>query len=412
MQRVNIKRLRAAIEPAGSAGFGIDLTGTIGNFTDLRSTKVGLTRQRQELRDATVAQRQWQRKVSQFGFKSVTVDFEGQLVSTNQILSTGVSPTKDIVSKVIESMIGGYSADAGNVIASGASTTGAVLTSSGSFAIGQVIAVEVGSTDRYELTMIKTISGNTLTWSPALSFTPTVGRKVVNGQRLYPTNLLPSACTSVQFLCEGEDRDLIWLAMGCQGPLNITWELGKEVMWSSQFQGAKWLHDDDIATPQGGSPLAAATYEGSVPIPCTTGSMILSPMSGTARTRPHIAKAVLSTGTAWDFPTSFNGVEGKAQAVSLRGDPPILTLSISAEDESWTDELEAGTKYQFLGQAGTVGGRLLGLLCPTLQVIGEPAEEELNGVQYWSIPFLCLENENAVDQSTDERRAPFSIFRG
>jgi hypothetical protein len=410
-QRTPLKRLRAYVEPYGS--YAIDGTGTIANFADLRIRTAAMNRGQVVLPDTSMVQRVHQRYVPQHGFKSVLVDFSGPLVSTDEALEDGVTATKDVVSKVIEAMIGGYATNEGSLVASGASTTGITVTGTeGSrFPPGTIIAVESATAGRYEITKVKTQSTDALTFATALSFSPSVGAKVLNAQLLYPTQIPVTSATSIQLLCEGEDRDLIWLGMGCQGKFALTWALGQEAMWSTQFQGSQWLHDDELATPQGGASLAVATLSGSAPIPITAGSMILTPISGTARTLPTISEVTLDTGYSWQPVPSYNGVQGVAQMALVRGEQPTLSMRILAVDESWDDVFEAKTKYQFLAQGGVLGGKILGLECGTMVLGARPTFEEQNGLDYWRLTWNLLEDENCDNGSSDIERAFFRLAR-
>lgn len=411
MEIQGLARLRASIEPAGS--YAVDRTGTINNFFDLRFIEAEPTPGLQRLRDERVVQRLWTRNLDQFGLKSHGFDFRGHLVSIGAELDAAGAAVQDSISKVFEAMAGGYSAFAGSLVASGASTTGVTVTAGqgGRFPAGQICAVEtaVGS-GLYEIVKIKQQAVDGLTFATALSFAPAVGAKLLGGHVLYPTDLAPSAAKHIQLLWEGHDRDDIWLLLGCQGSLGIEWQLGQLVMWTAQFRGSKWLHDDDIAGPQGGAALAAGTYDGGKPIPCKAGSVVLTPMASTARTLPHVDGIEFTTGITWQMVPSYNGPEGTAQQVLVRGEPSLVTY-VPIEDESWHDVRDAQTKYQFLAQAGNTGAGTIGLECGCIQLV-DVARQIRNGMRYWQLTWQVLEDENATDQTTDLRRAPWRIFRG
>lgn len=414
--RTGLQRVRAYVEPNGS--YGIDGTGTMASFFDLRFNKAALERGVEALPDMSVVQRMHQRRLTKFGFQRPALDLEGPLVSTGQELNASTTATKDALSKVFEAMVGGYvcgnSSTSGSAVASGGTTTGATVTTShgGRFHPGTLVGVETGSgTGLFNVVRIATVSSDALTWTPALPASAATGAKVIQAQQIYPNDLNPSVATWLQFLLEGEDRDDIWLARGMQGPLSIAWALGQNAMWSSKLAGAAWSHDDDIATPQGGAALALATLDGSGPIPIKSGSAVLSPASGTLRTLPIVDDIELNIAGNWQPVPSHNGVEGIAEMAFTRAEQPTVSLAVRLEDEGWTDIRIAETYYRLLLQAGNVGGRMLAFEAPKMQLIGEPEDIEKNGLRWQKLTFALHEDDGSTDQTTALRRAPWRLGR-
>lgn len=411
MQRTALKRLRAKVE----ASYAADGTGTIADYYDLRFLTAAVNRARAVLADDSVTQRLYQRRAAQFGFKSVAVEFSSNLCSTNEAITTGVTATKDSVSKLLEAICGGYNTDEGSAVASGASATG-VTASAGegsNFLAGTLVGVE-GTTDGRigSVVPVDTQSTDALTFRIAAHASPAVGRKLYNSQLIYPKQLAAASSTWLQFLVEGEDTDDKWLALGCQAAsLTLAFPLGGLATWGFTANGAQWLHDDDFATPIGATALAAGTLDGSNPIPCKGGSVVLTPTGGTTRTTPHVAELTLNPGITWGPAPSHNGTEGIAQMVMMRGEQPTLSMLIEKADESWTDVLEAGTTYQCLGQFGNVPGATLALYCAEMQLIAEPTEEDQNGIAYWRLTWGLLENSLTDDAGTDLERAPWLLGR-
>ena len=256
------------------------------------------------------------------------------------------------------------------------------------------------------------VSTDAITFAWAFSFTPVSTARVLNSDMVFPGTVAPDAATSLQFLVEGEDRDLIWLARGCQGPLSLEWQLGALPMWSSQFQAATWTHDDDIATPQGGSALAVATMPGGTPVPVTAGNLVLAPTGGTTRVTPTVAEVAVNLGLSWQAVDSYNGPEGIAQYALTRGERATCSMLILADDESWSDIYAAGTTYRMACQAGVSGGGLLGLEMPMMELISEPTLEDRNGLSWWRLQWGALEDTTSTDQATDIRRAIWRLARG
>lgn len=412
--RTPLKRVRVSVEPNGS--YALDRTGTIGNFYDVRFNSASLQKPRQVLPDESTVQRLRKRRQVFKGFKSATLDLSGYLTPLAVELASGATPVQDGVSYMLESMLGvGRSADQGDAVAASPSPTTTVftVTDGTSFAAGQLVLVETtASSEVYELNKIKAISTNALTFCWAFSFTPASTAKVLNMENFYPTQFLPSVTTSLQFLIEGEDRDSIWAALGCQAPLALEWPLGGMPTWSGSFMGATWIHDDELGTPQGGSALAAATTTNwGTPVPVTSGSVVLSAISGTARTLPTVAEVALNLGLSWTPYDSYNGVEGKAAMVGVRGEQATCTMLVLSDSEEWEDAFANGTKYRIAQQAGNLGAGSVAWCMPTVELIAEPVIEDRNGIEWRRLTFGALENED-VTGSTDLALADFVIGRG
>lgn len=411
MQRTALRRLRAKIE----SSYAADGTGTIADYFDLRFLTGAVNRTTAILPDESVTQRLFQRRLAELGHKSVSVEFSGNLCSTNEALEDGVTATKDSTSKVLEAICGGYNAGEGSAVASGASATGVTVSAGdgAQFIAGTLIGVEsetvagrIGA-----VTRVDTRSTDALTFGVALSGTPSVAKKLYNSQLIYAKPLPASASTWLQFLIEGEDVDDKYLALGCQAAsLTLGFPLGGLATWGFTANGAKWLHDDDFATPIG-TGLVAGTLDGSNPIPCKGGSVVLTPCSVTTRTTPHIAELTLNPGISWGPAPSHNGTEGVAQMVMMRTEQPTLSMLIEKADESWDDVLTAQTKYQLIAQFGNVPGATLALDCPTMQLIAQPTEEDQNGIAYWRLTWGLLEDEITDDSGSDIERAPWRLGR-
>lgn len=413
-QRTPLQRVRVGLEANGV--YAIDLTDTIGDLTDVRFSSATLVRSDEVLQSGAVVQRMHQRRAIRHGFKRATIDMSGDLVPLAAELSSGATPGTDSLATMLGAMLGGRAgSNAGSAIAgSGASTT--VLPVTGGhgtrFPAGQLIVVETtASSERFELARVASVSTDNVTLAWALSFTPADTAKVLNSDMVFFGDVLPSAATYLQFLVEGEDRDDIYLAMGAQGALALEWPLGGLPMWSSQFQASKWMHDDELTTPQGGAALAIATLPGGSPVPITAGSIVLAPSGGTTRVLPTIAEIAFTLGVSWQPVDSYNGVEGRAQMAFVRGEQPQCTMLVLADNESWSDVYAAGTTYRIACQAGNLGAGTVAIEYPLVELIAEPTKEDKNGLSYWRLTWGAFEDSTSTDQTTEVRRSPVRIAR-
>lgn len=417
--RTALRRVRVAVEPNGSAA--IDRTGamSISDFVDLRVNTAEWAPTEEVLEDEAVVQRLHQRRQVHRGFRGGTLNLSGYIVPIATELASAVVPAPDALSKVLSTLLGeGLVVDGGDVVQAAPSPTSTVFTvGDGSlFERGTWIGVETSSSsERFEPALVANVSGDEITLAWALSFAPVTAAKVVNFESYVPTQGLPSATKSLQLLGEGEGRDhSIYLAMGCQGPLSIEWTLGQLPTWSAQLSAMTFLRDAEMAASPGigSADLAVATMPGGTPVPATTGAVILSPISGTLRTLPDISECTWSLGVTWQAETSYNGVQGKAQQVMVRGERATCSMLVRAVDESWITAWEAGTKYRVASYAGNRGAGMIAMAFGTAELVAMPVLESPNGIDYWRLMWGALENEDAGTQDTDASRAPFVIGRG
>ena len=408
-----------SVEPNGFAA--IDRTGamTISDFGDLRVNTAEWAPTEEVIEDEAVVQRLHQRRQVRKGFRGGSLNLSGYIVPLLAELNSGATPAEDTFSKTLSTLLGeGIDSAAGDAVEAAPSPTTTTFTVADGtrFSPGTWIAVETtASSERFEPVLIKSISTNAITLAWALSFTPVSTAKVLNFESYFPTQGLPSATKSLQILGEGEGRDhSIYVAMGCQGPLSIEWTLGQIPTWSAQLTAMTYLLDSELeASPAiSAADLASATMPGGTPVPITSGAVILSPISGTLRTLPDISECTWSLGVSWQPEASYNGVEGKAQMVMVRGERNTCSMLVRASDESWLTAWNAGTKHRVAAYAGNTGAGMVAMAFGTAELVQRPVLESPNGIDYWRLVWGALENEDVSPATSDAARAPFVIGRG
>ena len=407
--RRGISRVRWALETA----WATDGTGTIGNFTDVRHDSVEYGRANPEMIDNMILRpKRVLAALAEPGKKNGTLTISGDLVASGVAQDASTSATKTNIAKIIEQIAGGYTAGAGatttgSLVASGASTTGITVTGTQGprFQEGLIIWVETASgSGLYQPTVIDTVSTDALTFAIALSFTPAVGAKVLNCLNLYETD---QPTGTVQWLVEGEDRDNIFLYMGCQGSLGFTFEAGKPVKYTTQQMTTEYVHDDEIATPQGGSAMSIWTPDGSTPVIWVKGSCVFAPAAATTRVTPSVAAFTFDPGIAWQEVTSVNGVETRGGFERVTGQP-TATLLIPHSDETYKDAISAQTVYRVLLAAGNTATKKIALHLPRVQILSAVPQDR-NGLDYDLVTVRCLANDGLTDQSTDLLRYPWGL---
>lgn len=410
--QTGIGRVRYSIEPNGS--YAIDRTGTIGNFFDIRTMEATPTFSQAMVADGRIVQRYFERTLDVLGFDRPSFELRSYFTGYGSAINAAATVTKTKQAQVLEAICGGYSSPgAGSLVASGASTTGCVVTTGqgGRFTPGGIVWVE-NSAGNYEPTKIKTVSTDTVTFAWALSGTPSVGAVILNSLHAFPEE--PSvAQTYLQILWEAAiNREHIFLLCGMQATaLSFAMALGEQPTWAASLSGAQDIHDDSIATPQGGSAIAAATYDGGEPTVFRKGGLLFGPMAATTRTHVCFSSLTFNPAIVHAPIPCASGTQGIREMWRQRGEAPTLSFTAPIEGtnaKDWRTARDAGTKYHALAYAGGGAGDLRGVECGTLQIT-DVVEAESNGLRGVTVTCKALEDENSTDQTTSFRRAPFRL---
>lgn len=389
-----VQRLRFAVEST----FGLDLTSDVAsNFVDLRHMPTAIKRERPYEADNTVRQRFFQQRNRVAGPRRGSVAVEAYFSGhADPIDASNTTPTKTSQSKLMEALLGGYSEAAGGsaVVASPSPTTTSFSVTTGHgarFVVGQLISVVISSV-AYPA-MVTGISTDALTVWPALPSAPSTAAVVYGGQNIHCDE---TDERYLQWLHETQiDRGNIWLLKGCQGDLSFTLARGGLMTFSTTQQGAVYVHDDGITTPQGGGSLGVASYVDG-PKWGTAGGFVLTPSSGSTRTMPRCDQISLSLGVTWIEDGDYAGTEGIGEWE--RGIPEMtaeLTIKKNASDgtyELYQDYADAETDLGFLWWVGTASGAQVAICAPTCQLMADPEPVEVNGLEALKISLLLKEN--------------------
>lgn len=408
-----VQRLRFAVEP-NAAGFGVDLTSDVAsNFNDLRHKPTFIERQTMSEADSTVRQRFFQQRDMVFGPDRGQVAIEAYLTSSNEALDSSTSPTKTSQTLLMEAILGGYQGGQGSTVEASPSpttTTFTVAAGHGSrFAEGQLITVTVSGVE-YPC-MITDISTDALTIWPALPSAPSAAAAVYNAQNVY---LDETDESYLQFLHETQlDRGNIWLMRGCQGDLTLNLNRGGLMTFSTTMTGAVVDHDDEITTPQGGSALAAASYDGTGPLWGTEGGFHFGASGVTTRSLVRCVGITFNPGVSWQEAGDYAGVEGIGEWERDVPDGAItaeLTILKNAGDgtyELYEDARKAGTDYGFLWWVGSAAAGEVALCAPTCQIMENVNGVEHNGMEALTVRLLVKENGHTGATATSLQVSPF-----
>lgn len=404
---IKVQRVRFSVEST----FGVDRTADVAsNFFDVRHLPTQLMRKATFVEDESAVQRMWQRNHDVHGPDRWEMSLTSHWVGTGNALNTAATSTKTGQNKVLEQLLGGYYDAAGSDVVASPSptTTGAsVTTGQGSrFREGQLAGIALGGGTTIYPVLITGVSTDALTWWPALPSAPSTGDDVLNSQTVYMTD---RPAGSLQVLAEAAiNRGNIWLGKGSQGDFALDLSFGANAKWTTKLTGCRYDHDDELTTPQGGSAIAAATYDGTGPIVSFEGGLHFGPSGATTRSMIR-GEVSFNFDRKWQEIVDFSatGNDGLGQYHVDRGRPmvEITTPWSSDTEEAYDDAMQAETEYGVLAWLGTTGGYVRAACAPTLQIVGiEPTE--WRGTQALKISCLMLENGHSGSKSTEIKRSP------
>lgn len=414
--RTQIARTQIWEEPNGS--FGIDGTGTLANFLDLRTLAPSIySPARVSLPDERTRAYRVDQPKDLFGYRSGSFDWQGHLISHGVPLNTAASPpSADALGTLLKATLGGRAIAAGTaVVASPSPTTtsfSVTPTHGARIPPGTIVWVQNTVTGRFVPAKIKTVSTDAVTLACALPFTPTTAAIVYNGEQFYETD---KPNTSLQMIVEGENRNGdVHVLMGCHASLGLELTLGQLAKVTAQMMVAKGV----LSAATAGNPASARglshSLAGSSPIPFTTSQMVFAPSGATTRVAPPVDSVKVNFNTSYTPIASIDGAEGVAERVRISSEVTVeisLPVNDTTPDEYLTAR-DAGTTYQMLLNLNDqTPGSLAALEIGTLQ-IRDVKRMDKGGVRYQSVTGLALPDDNATDKSTDQRRSPVRLARG
>ena len=405
-----VQRLRFAT----MSSFDADMTSDVAtNFKDLRHKPTAITRGTLVAPDETVVQRFFQRRNYVLGPDRGGCQLEAYFTSTAEALAASITPTKRPQSMFFEALMGGYYADEGSTVeASPAPTTTGCTVASGDgahFEEGQIIGVPVGGVVYPRF--LATISTDAITWWPALPSAPANGATIYNAQNNYFDE---SVRKYLQILSEAAvDRGNIWSLSGCQGDLAFNLERGGLITWTSALMGALYEHDDEIAVPQGGGSIGAASFSNSTPRWGAEGGCHFGPTGSTTLSLVKAQTLTINPGISWIEVGNHSGVEGLGEwerdRTEATAELTILKDASAGTYELYHDAFKSETDYGLLWWVGASAGSIPAIAATTMQIMAAPEAVEINGLEGLKLSLLIKENSLCTDMSTAQRRSPLYI---
>ena len=406
-----IARLRIGIEPNGA--YGVDLTDTISDLTDLRFMEATPVLPRTVLQDEATVQRFTQRRAQLFGFGKPTFELSSQFCGSGQVLNAAATPTQTTQSKVLAAILGGYSGSAAGTAY--VSNVGAVVTVTAGhgtrFAPGSVCWIQT-TAGIYEPNIVRANSADTITLTWLMTLTPTPAGVICNSQHCYLEDPAVSQ-TSLQALWETQNREEIFLLCGLQAT-GLSFDLTLETVakWSAPLAGNRYLQDDAIATPQGGAAIGIATYDGGQPAVTQKGGLLFGPLASSTRSHICASEVTFTPGVTHSPVMCASADGGISQMYRGRADQSTLSFTALIEGTNLKDlcaARDAGTLYKALWYANGTPGNQKAVSMPTMQIVSAEQGGDVNGLRAMKITCALLENQDPSSPASSFERAPFQV---
>lgn len=410
----NLQRIRALAEVT----FGADTSASIADYFEVRAHPSQPDVARTMLKDDSLRQRSWEDRLDFVGPQTADFPLKMYLAASGIPLTDAstapVSPRTGL-GNVLQSVIGGYRADKGDVAAIGSTTAVLKATVGTRFKAGGAVIVPTGAANALEMREVKSVTGDDVTLKTLTSNALATGAAIHGCETFYPEDH-EYVNGSLAFLIESIQRKDVWWLRGCQAVGGFSFDLpqGDKPTIDFKMKAAGFFHDTEAGTPVAGS-LGAATYTDADPSVFFKSEIIWANAGATTRT--VLDTYLVSIAPAWGFEPipSVSGLNGIAGYFPTKAEPSMsgtLLVRVDAaapyDETAIKTELTARTKKALFIQIGNVAGYIVGISVPCVQITG--VKRAVGGsLRAWEISWKALEDESATDKTTALRRAPWRI---
>lgn len=405
---LRIGRLRVYTEAAGSATFGVDASASIASFKDVQHKSAAFTRDQVMSRNEALVQRPFYEFLDILGPKSCTLNLETDLTPTGSPITptfyAGSPPSAPTfaLGTILHAIFGGYRTNEGST-ESGVDAIGTVTVGTGHgsrWTKGSVIGVV--SSGGVHARQVQSIATDTISFATPLAAVTTSGSAVYGAHTFYLTD---DPNTSLQFVVEEADRENIWWLRGMQSA-GFTLTLNLAQLWgmSLNLKGVAWDHDDDVASPLGGSALSAATLTDGEPIHGIDGQVWME--YGSSCVPADVSAVSVTIKLNFEPLPSLAGVNG-AVRWKLKLEPPQVEaqFTVPATDSAGLFNIirEAREILPIGIQCGNTAGKIAYIGLPRCQVTNIQ-HADYAGQYGLQVNLKALEND--ADTTTELGRSP------
>jgi hypothetical protein len=378
------------------------------SFADVRAFDVSLTND-QTMHDEMVNRARVTTVLEQvLGRKSANsrLGFSCYLRGDGVALASGATATDDTLQDLLTLAMGGTTSDEGGTVSGATSTTIAIDVQAGEgsrFGSGRAIMVEgTGPNGENEISIVESVTSDTLNLKIALTNAPTDGDNVWNS---YTSYIDPSSTTSWQFQALGDDAADIWLALGCVGGFTLGNLLSIQDLPRIAFDlfVASWEKDSGT--------MAAGSYDGGDLLGTTEGMEIhYQTHANTTRNLISCSALDIVPNITWT-PLNARGNADVQHVDRVRMTSVEPTASFTADPSSafWTTHT-AQTDKLLAVMFGRTPGQSWCIELPKIRISAAPQRAE-HGEQVATTCNFRAYEDDAGGLSTALALSPFRLHR-
>lgn len=406
----NVGRLRVYEEVAGSVGFAVDHTGTLGDFIDVPIIEGTLEPgpDRQQIDTGQIVQSLYDYRSEIFGKKTWKLSFSMPLAPTGVAAASTVAAVQGPFGKLLKIIWGGQNLSTGS-IATGtwaAEDSGAVTVDTTMLA-----GTAIGWADADGVLHAREVQENGASITTKIEFpsAPQINN-VIYGSATYYLTRRPD--TTAQFIVEGLNDEDRWLLLGGQGTVSFELPLDGESMPTANFEfmGRSWEYGDDAAVDLSATELAVGSYTNHSPISGHAGRLIEQVVGTNEIATTCITAIEFAVELSKQEITCPSGPEGISGFFNGRTNGPTATGKFTTflEDLSRFDRRDARTSMYLAYQIGTEAGKTILITAPTTQYGPVfPVNEEARSA---SIEWKGRNDADTVQSpATDLSRSPARV---
>lgn len=409
-----VRRLRVAVESAGSSNYAQELSGSIASFDDVHFLSAEPTLTEEMLPDEGLVQSVLDHRQPIVGRRTCALELAAYMTSGGA-LDDAASPAADAewgFGKLLQTIMGGYLAAAGSTESGSASSTASSVTVDTGHGArwGTRTAAGIVRNGRLECRPVDSVAGDVLSIGIPFGGAPANAVDVYNARTFH---FVSDPDEALQFLLESADREAIHWLLGMQGTVAFAFTPMQNLQATFSLQGADWKQDNDVGTPVGGSAIAVASYDGSDPIPFRDSCVHLTPVASPQATDDlDVSTIELALNFAYEPIGSPCGVNG-VRRMHFNPQRPLVTGSFVFPKDSgttkgnirtWQDARANRTSYRTAIQVGHVPGAAWLFECPIIRIT-DVSSVDANGIDSIRVAWEALNGGT----SSERARSPIAI---
>lgn len=265
------------------------------------------------------------------------------------------------------------------------STTGAVVASAGTLAVGDAVLLTVTGESGPFVRILTVVAGTTLTWAPALPAAQTAGDATKGGITYKLSTDLAISLTIAHYLANGRDRELLGVGIN---QLAMAFDPNEEPRATASGPAKDQVSKAGVQS----QPASFTTVGAAAPPSGIIGDLWIN------NVLYKFTTSEVSIGNGLKLRNEEYGVN-KATEVYRSGRREIsMSLESFPDDDALYDLAEAGTNANYLNQTGRTEGNIVAVFAPKVEW-KVPDQDDPEEEPKWAFTGMALESN---DKDNDE----------